>query len=77
MIYINITNFEKDHSMIETSCLKSVVIFFQTTIELPLSDFRMTICLFRDQILLLIDVEAHCCYKCEKKTVLYPKFLSL
>ena len=36
MIYINITNFvlisylEKDHSMIETLCLKNVVIFFQT-----------------------------------------------
>ena len=36
MIYINITSFdlisylEKDHSMIETRGLKSVVIFFQT-----------------------------------------------
>ena len=36
MIYINITDFalisylEKDHSMIETRCLKNVVIFIQT-----------------------------------------------
>ena len=39
MIYINITNFvlisylEKDHSMIETSRLKNVVIFFQTILS--------------------------------------------
>ena len=43
MIYINITNFvlisslEKDHSMIETSRLKNVVIFFQTILSFVLS----------------------------------------
>ena len=44
------------------------------TIELPLSDFWMTICFvcLEHQVLLFINVEAHCCYKCEKKTVPYP-----
>ena len=43
MIYINITNFvlisqlEKDHSMIETRCLKNDVIFFQTILRFVLS----------------------------------------
>ena len=43
MIYINITNFvlisylEKDHSMIETRCLKIVFIFLQTILSFVLS----------------------------------------
>ena len=43
MTYINITKFvlinklEKDHSMIETCCLKNVVIFIQTILNFVLS----------------------------------------
>ena len=43
MIYINITNFaliselEKDHCMIETCCLKNVIIFIQTILSFVLS----------------------------------------
>ena len=62
--------------------LKKFIIFLiylsmsTITIESLLSDFWIMVSFFWDfleyQILLFIDVEGHCCYKCQKKTVLYP-----
>ena len=52
MMYINITNFllisylEKDHSMIETHCLKNVVIFVQTILWFLLSRKFIYVTLF-------------------------------
>ena len=52
MIYINITKFvlinelEKDHGMIETHCLKNVIIFIKTMLSFVLSrKIRKTIIL--------------------------------
>ena len=69
--------------------LKKFIIFLiylsmsTITIESLLSDFWIMISFFWDfleyQILLFTDVEGHCCYKCQKNTVLYPclnEFLS-
>ena len=52
MTYINITKFvlinqlEKDHSMIETRCLKNVVIFIQTIVSFVLS--RKIVSIYND-----------------------------
>ena len=54
MIYINITSFvliiqlEKDHGMIETLCLKNIVIFFQIILSFVLS--RNLILQFRETL---------------------------
>ena len=45
------------------------------TIKLSFPDLWMTICLFCDRFFeyqILFLKEAHCCYRYEKKTVLYP-----
>ena len=36
-VFVLISQLEKDHSMIETRCLKNVVIFVQTILSLVLS----------------------------------------
>ena len=52
MTYINITKFvlinqlEKDHSMIETRCLKNIVIFIQTIVSFVLS--RKIVSIYND-----------------------------